>query len=296
YQGPKSRTRHSVNFMGDGSGESDLEAVFDGLYSHERGRLLLLIEDKIDARFTEQQPERYQRRCEILRINGNYELSSTVLIAPLAYLQNAGTTCFGATISYEDILDFLAREQINSDEERRLRREHRSFMLRHAIERYRRGGQRLNDEQRTTFFDDYFQAAQQRHSQLRQKPARQRSAASRGFFFELYPRIQRGVEELYMEHQLDRGSVRIYFRGWGKRRDWYLPKVAQIVSHPQMRADAPPDRQFVSVSIEGLPRLDLSKPLADQMMPACAGFDAAAELLAWYQTHQPLLEQWASQS
>ncbi|HUG68591.1 MAG TPA: hypothetical protein VMM76_12630 [Pirellulaceae bacterium] len=287
-------SRHSVNYLGDGSGESDIEATFHGIENGAACQVLMLIEDKIDARFTEMQPERYFNRCaEICLARG--VLGAIVLVAPQDYLMAVATTSFDAQISYEEIGQQLSASQAGDNAELTARRQHRALMIQHAIARYRRAGNRVNDDNRTRFFDDYFQLAQSRHPQLRQKPVRKRSVASRGFFFELYPRVSKGIDELYMEHGLDRGFVSIVFRGWGKRSDYYLSRCTGAITDRRMVVDAPPDRQFVQVRIAGLPHLEFDKPILDQLPAALIGIDAAAALLAWYQEHVTDFEEWVDQ-
>jgi hypothetical protein len=284
--------RHSVSYSGDGSGESDLEAVFSGVSKGARSHVLVLIEDKIDATFTPYQPERYLKRCSALNSAGQYSAAITLLIAPEDYLSSAGSQCFDAILAYEQVMEQLGQVRQFGERELHSRREHKLLMLQHALTRYRRGGNRINDDERSSFFDDYFSLALQRQPTLRQKPSRARSAASRGFFYELYPRLSEGFDELYMEHGLDRGFVTIYFRGWGQNRDWYVPRLRKIIDDRRMIVDSPPDKQFVQVRIAGLPQLRLETPIAEQVAAAHECIDAAAALLDWYQRNRPQFEIW----
>jgi hypothetical protein len=287
--------RHSVGHLGNGSGESDIELLFTGEVQGTLATVLFLIENKIDASFTELQPERYKQRCADICQEKGHRAAVCVLVAPALYLNAVEDGRFDAKVSYDAIADCLSRPRAVTAGEANKRQQHRSSLIKHAIEKYRRGGFRINDDFRTTFFDDYYRLAIQRQPHLRQKPARSRSPASRSFFYEVLPRLTKGIDELYLEHSLDRGYVSIYFRGWGRHRDWYLPRVRESVIDQRMAVDAPEDRQFLQVRISGLPHLRFDQPLAEQAELAGEGVDAVAALLAWYQTNRQRLEAWADQ-
>jgi len=284
--------RHSVGYLGDGSGESDIELLFTGELQGGPAKVLFLIENKIGASFTEQQPERYKQRCaDICRKNG-HQAAICVLVAPALYLNAVEDGRFDAKVPYEGIAERLSSARSWTAAETSKRQEHRSSLIKHAIEKYRRGGFRINDDFRTTFFDDYYRLAIQRQPQLRQKLARSRSLASKSFFYEVYPRLTKGVDELYLEHSFDKGYASIYFRGWGRNRDWYLPWVRESITDQRMDVDAPEGRQFLQVRISGLPELRFDKPLPEQAELATVGIDAAADLIAWYQANREQLEAW----
>ena len=287
-------SRHSVNYVGDGSGESDIEATFRGDVNGAAQQVLVLIEDKIDARFTELQPERYFNRCSEISLAKGVP-GVIALVAPQDYLTAAETSCFDVRISYEEIAQQLLHPVPGDNLELASRRQHRALMVQHAIARFRRAGNRTNDEKRTSFFDDYFQVAQSRHPQLQQKPPRPRSVKSHIFFYELYPRISKGVAELYLEHSLDGGYASVVFRGWGTRRDHYFPKCKAIVTDRHMIVEAPVNQQLVQVKIPGLPKLKFDRTVAEQKSGAEAGIDAVAALFAWYQKHHSDFERWVAE-
>lgn len=285
--------RHSVNYVGDGSGESDIEATFRGVAQFTPG-VLILIEDKISAQFTEGQPERYAARCaEISKKQKCYGV--TVLVAPSGYLTDAATAAFDASISYEEVMAQVSRARSVDPQELTARRRHRVLMLRHAIEKYRRGGIRIVDDTRTDFFADYEAELAKRQPLLRAKPHRGRTAESRGFFFDVYPRLRSPVRQLNMMHALDKGIVFLQFRGWGEARDYFVPLLRKSVTHHRMIVDAPSRYNYIEVSIRSLPRLDLRKPLRDQLDAARTAMDAAALILKWYQSNVENLEKWAAE-
>ena len=89
----------------DVDGESDIVVAFGGA----EGFLVLLIENKIDAEFQPDQPERYRGRA--LRWQGllpPVTLVETVLLSPEEYFENEGSELFDRQISYEDVIAALA--------------------------------------------------------------------------------------------------------------------------------------------------------------------------------------------
>ena len=94
----------SVSYPGS-DGETDI------LVSYGSGAksLVLLIEDKIDAVYQPDQPERYQARAEQCR----KEMSSgsdveTILLAPEDYFETEGSDIFDRQVSYEEVVEVLA--------------------------------------------------------------------------------------------------------------------------------------------------------------------------------------------
>lgn len=84
----------------DVDGESDIVAAF----RTENRFVILLIEDKIDAEFQPDQPQRYRSRAE--RWKASLPVGSaveTVLLAPEEYSENEGIDLFDRMVSYEDV-------------------------------------------------------------------------------------------------------------------------------------------------------------------------------------------------
>ena len=72
--------------------------------------LVLLIEDKIDAVYQPDQPERYQARAERCRkeMSSGYDVE-TILLAPEDYFETEGSDIFDRQVSYEEVVDVLAK-------------------------------------------------------------------------------------------------------------------------------------------------------------------------------------------
>jgi len=106
----------------DQTGETDLVARF--IAGDASG--VLLIENKIDAVFQPNQPQRYKARANEMAASG--QLAHCVLIAPTRYLEaNAAGAPFDAIVSYEDVA-----RAIESEPSERAR--HRAALIMGAIQ------------------------------------------------------------------------------------------------------------------------------------------------------------------
>ena len=94
----------SVSYPGS-DGETDLLVA----YEHGDKSLVLMIEDKVDAEYQPDQPERYQTRAEQWRKDmtsgSNVE---TILLAPEDYFETEGSEIFDRQVSYEEVITALA--------------------------------------------------------------------------------------------------------------------------------------------------------------------------------------------
>ena len=100
---------NAVSFEGawvshhDVDGESDLVVAFDG----PNGKLILLIENKVDAEFQPDQQDRYRMRAKRWEASGRDCEVRTVLLAPEDYLKQPGSEQFDRQISYERLVEAL---------------------------------------------------------------------------------------------------------------------------------------------------------------------------------------------
>jgi len=86
-------------------GEVDIRAEFRA----DSRRILAFIEDKIDARPTPEQFERYRQRVDRERLAGAFDEAVSVLVAPRKYLDgySHASNCFNCLLSYEELLEGL---------------------------------------------------------------------------------------------------------------------------------------------------------------------------------------------
>ena len=86
-------------------GDTDIVVSF----TSNRKRLVLPVENKIDAHFRPSQPERYrQLAIDWKHLSGPSVDVDTVLLAPAEYLDSQGSDLFDHHLSYEELVDSLS--------------------------------------------------------------------------------------------------------------------------------------------------------------------------------------------
>lgn len=139
-----------------GLGETD---ILFSYYSGEK-RIFVLIENKLDAYFQDNQFERYQKRAAEYLRKSECEEAYSVLVAPNLYVENQND--FENYISYEAIakrLEFTGSK----------RNLFKSELLKIAIEKLRRGYQPVNSEPVQKFWQLYWQYKEANHQSLKMK-------------------------------------------------------------------------------------------------------------------------------
>ncbi|MGB7300326.1 MAG: PD-(D/E)XK nuclease family protein, partial [Burkholderiaceae bacterium] len=140
-----------------GNGESDLELVFE---SGEEA-LKVLIENKVDAPFMANQPERYAERANQYRDSGEYCEVATVIIAPMAYFgDEANAFGFDAYITYEAIAAWFKESDASP------RCQYKLAILDQAISRSRSGWTAVPNSEVSAFWQSYWQLTTQIAPQL----------------------------------------------------------------------------------------------------------------------------------
>ena len=90
------------------TGESNLELTF----LKSSGSLKILIENKVDAAFQPNQPQRYLERAAKYRNGGNYGEVVTVVIAPKVYFgEDDEKYGFDARVTYESVLLWFSNNE-----------------------------------------------------------------------------------------------------------------------------------------------------------------------------------------
>jgi hypothetical protein len=80
----------------------------------------------------------------MVRSERGNSVSMTVIVAPAKYLETVSSESFDMKIAYEQLIEQIQTMDEPSASNFGRRKEHRSLMLSHAIEKCRRGGQRVN--------------------------------------------------------------------------------------------------------------------------------------------------------
>lgn len=139
------KVRHSVHRTGESTGETDLLIEFDAVGGDGEGTYAILVEDKIDAQFSNRtksglsQTQRYQIELDKKVAAGDWVGGILVLVAPSGYLRSVDTSPFGATVALEDVDAWLAKREVDSSGELAVRIRHKRHVLEAASTRWRRG-------------------------------------------------------------------------------------------------------------------------------------------------------------
>jgi len=243
------------------NGESDLELR---LQLGEQ-RLLILIEDKIDAVLQPRQAARYAARAAAYRRRGECEIATTVLVAPLRYGADPG---FEHYVSYESIQDwFRDRPSLGA------RKAYKLALLHTALTKPPRP-RPVPDVAATAFCTNYWKLAQEIASDLQMQQPRERSKNSSWLYFK--PEALPSSTE--MVHKVGKGHVDLHFKGMGNR----MARLRQRVG-----TSLPPGVQLVRSGKSGVvravvPPVDIQLPFEEVMPAARQGIEAAQMLLRWF--------------
>lgn len=132
---------HSISEFG--LGETDLLLSYT---SHQK-LIYVLIENKLDASFQDQQHFRYTERARRYEAAGDCDVAVVVLVAPTAYCANQNE--FSLFLTYEDIATWFAS---SGD----VRSKYKSEVIELAVAKSRRGYTAINSELVQTFWYKYW--------------------------------------------------------------------------------------------------------------------------------------------
>jgi len=252
------------------NGESDLELTFRTSADATK----VLVENKIDAPLQPDQAERYFARAERYSKSRRYGRVLTVLVAPRKYLgEQGGQLGFDAAITYEAIRDQISR---SSDPGPRI--DYKNALLDVAIRRAKVGWTPQPNRRVETFWQQYWKLAREIAPQL-SMPRPRGIRPARSQFIEFRPAgLPPGVK---LKHKVNHGNVDLQFAGMGARRDELELRYGR---------KRPSGAQFEGAGKSAVVRLavtpiDMTKADFDTSTNAIReGIEAAARLLAWYQT------------
>lgn len=269
------QVRHSVSGDGKHAGETDIEVSL----TTNGVKVVLLIEDKIDAPFQRDQAERYRLRAAELVEQGRCAQARTVLVAPARYI-GFGPTGFDVDVSYEDVMSYFKR-QAQGKSERALRSGHRADVLKQAIEQQRRGTPLKPHAALTMFWSDYYALARTKAPLLKmERPGKKPLNSTWVSFNRSIPRVV-GLPLCELWHKWPYGRVDLQFSGLSARSD----AVTQIID-PLMGPGMIPRKAGKSLALSiAVPELDGTAEFPPQREAALQGLSAALRLRKWYVEH-----------
>lgn len=123
--------------------------------------MIVLVENKVNAPFTERQAERYREACD----RAKADMAKCVLLCPRGYAESH--PIFDAVIHYESMRNFLVNRCTECDGELAGRLRHRAQVLDWAITKSRRPYVPEPDPVNTTFWHQYAALMRMRAPELR---------------------------------------------------------------------------------------------------------------------------------
>jgi hypothetical protein len=300
--------RHSLDYVGDAqvtddatgevfpsSGETDIDVLFrvpGGSFP-----LLLLIENKIDAPFMPQQPERYRGRAAAKVRAGECGAARTVLIAPSRYIESTSAAqVFDARIPYELLVSYFeARGGEARDRELARRCEYRAELLEHAIHQYRRGGgPTVPHTGVRDFRTAYYIAVQQYAPTLRMQAPNPNGHWAGDAWIEFRHALQKhpGLRADIV-HKLPRERVDLQLYGWAKHERVLRPALEALLDADMFVPFVNRGTKSLAVAIH-VPHIDHQGSFDQQRDAAEAGMRAARRLQDWYQDNAAELRRLAA--
>lgn len=175
-----------------GNGETDLRFEVET----EKGKYLILVENKIDAEAQEQQGYRYLVRADSYQ-GQSFKAIATCIIAPENYLQhNSEVSEYMHTLSYEEIRDFFIGYQES-------RMQYKANLLQAAINQERRGYRAVKDVVVTDFMLQYWHLLSNKYKHITMK--KPNNVPKRSDWPQL--KMEWFPYEWHIKHKLSNGTI-----------------------------------------------------------------------------------------
>src|SRR6267143_4953115 len=196
------KVAHSVSTS---NGESDIELTVQVNGATHR----VLLENKVDAVFQPEQPERYHARAAAYVAKGTCDRVTTVLLAPEKYLNGCRThVSFDHFVSLDDVLSEISLHEPGS-----ARTAYKASVLTKALERARNGWVPVPDPSASAYWTAYWRLVEQIAPELQMREPGPKPAGSTWIYFRP-PALPAGVD---LVHKLIDGHVDLQFAGMGAR-------------------------------------------------------------------------------
>ncbi len=250
------------------SGETDLDLVF----TSATARVVVLVENKIDAVMQPRQAERYQERAQQRSAESGIAQVITLLVAPERYA--TGAAGFDRRLTYEGIREALVSNGISD-----ARAKYKLRLLELAMDRGRTGWVAIPSESTSAFWSRYFELAKELAPQLRMPRPGAKPALSSFVVFK--PTVLRKGVRLI--HKLPYGRVDLQFDG----------RIAEMDAFADRYRGAMPDEMYVAPASKSfavridVPQVNLEGSIADAEAALRAGILAAERLHSWYSEAAP---------
>lgn len=291
--------RHSVSHFDEGitpgvrdelvtrRGETDIEVRFTVAVGPSDLRLGLLVENKIDANFTDLQPQRYASRAKRLIKENRFDQVRTLLVAPADYLRAGKAAAFDSHLSYETIRDYFAsRYGDGDDDEPTLRYRYRRDLMDHGIHQFRRTGVTVAHGGVSEFRRAYYERALALYPDIGMRPPKDNGQWAGDAWMEFYdafgaaPPVKGNIK-----HKCPQGRVDLQLSGWARGLSVVGPEIQKLLDPDMVLRQA---NKSLAVSI-AVPAVGPQAGAGAVDEVAEKGIHAAARLQRWYRRHAPAL-------
>ncbi|SDM18232.1 PD-(D/E)XK nuclease superfamily protein [Catalinimonas alkaloidigena] len=246
-----------------GLGETDILCA----YESQGAPILLLLENKLDASFQEDQFARYLLRAQQYKTTQAYQEAYCVLVAPASFCQ--AQHAFDRFITYETIAQWLHQSGTP-------RGRFKSKLLQIAVQKQRRGYQPINSVSVQRFWQLYWHYREEHHARFRMKKP------------DLVPHNSdwpilrdEALLGILFYHKLAQGHVDATFRNFSddlvRQLKNLLPPQAAVVQH----------NTYFSIRLATQP-LDRTQDFHQQLAQVAQAFERLERLRAWLHRHQHL--------
>ncbi|MFA7158996.1 MAG: PD-(D/E)XK nuclease family protein [Kiritimatiellia bacterium] len=250
------------------NGESDLELTI----KVAGGAIRVLVENKVDAAFQPNQPERYTDRANEYEKSGKYQRVVTVVIAPKVYFSDdAENIGFDVRLTYESVLAwFVDANQLGT------RRDYKLALIRGAIERGRLGWKLVPNENVGKFWQKYWQMAEQFAPQLAM-PVPKKKIPADSHFIRFRPAGLPASVSLW--HKVGYGNVDLQFSGMGDKLA-EMERRYRAFLIPPMRIEQAAKSAVIRIRV---PPVNMTSAIfSDCKDTMRKGLETAVTLLEWY--------------
>lgn len=247
------------------TGETDIELT---LASGDT-KVMVLVENKIDANLQPRQAERYRDRASRHVKEGQCSVCITVIVAPKAYFAGEAIDLgFDRVITYEDLLGWF--EDAESLSTRRLLK---TALLSRAVNRGGSAWKLVPDETATEFWRRYWELCRTIAPELRMARPDAKPATSAFIFF----RPSGLPKSAQLVHKLPYGNVDIQLAGMAGE----LQKLGQQYGplfEPGMTLEAANKSAAIRITV---PPVEMRAPFAESESAVREGIWAAKLLNVW---------------
>jgi hypothetical protein len=258
-------------------GESDLVVIYTD--SSGTARYAIHIKDKIDAPLQPQQEQRYRQRAEYEMSQGDYGDYDLVLCSPTLYLKNQPDAgCFDTYVSYEEIAEFIANNDLSP------RGQYRAHFVATSASPTINSWKKVDDEVTNRFWHEAYKIASHEFPILEMKePSLTKDSTWINFRPHDMPKIPRHV---YISFKGNRGYMDLTLERCIAHK--FRERVRQLLERePGMTVHQTGQSAAIRLQVRGF---SVAEPFEDNEPKVREAFGAYAKLIQFYRTHRKVLD------